>query len=583
MFQVLKCEMEPEINHNHELGNQSAVRILSCEGTDAITVSPSGMERQASLNYAHVPISTSVTFPQFNISLTVPLPQFHTPQELAFQDISFHPRLAVETTEGTSFRQRDTVVRSSPAACSQPLKNRFDKSEQSEMELDYEAEDSEVEASQAVGAKRYCKGAQENARLPKTNKCTAELKRRHTGDSVTPSASTASKEVKPERKNPPCAVCGDPSTGIHFGADSCAACSAFFRRTVAVNRDFECTGDNFNDCASVKGSSSCKKCRFERCLSAGMDVYSVQCNRDSIGHYSRRAKMKQCKNEMSDSYCILNDLIMNFNSLDYRRQLLYCTECPVEEIFGMKEPPIREMKSVSECLYQMTHLEPRLAADFVRSLKFLNDAELPVKEMISLYKNFEVTRQAVEEPFLTYKYGLLDRNCWMMLNRSYIDIANTQKYFEDGTMDGMMLNRRTAENLFVPSMQDAMACVSRRMRTHEITKTEMIALYGIALYDAGVNGLSNETREKMLAARGLITKSLLERYHRDEDPDVRLGTLYLDVYTYAKVHAITTAENMHLLNIFDIIASSKEFVVEKWTRTKTTTAGASTSNQKETS
>ncbi|RCN31688.1 zinc finger, C4 type, partial [Ancylostoma caninum] len=110
---------------------------------------------------------------------------------------------------------------------------------------------------------------------------------------------------------PPCAVCGDPSTGIHFGADSCAACSAFFRRTVAVNRAFECTGDNLNDCMSVKGSSSCKKCRFERCLTAGMD--------------------------MNNSDGILDDLIVNFKSLNYRRQLLYCTDFPIEEIFSMKE------------------------------------------------------------------------------------------------------------------------------------------------------------------------------------------------------------------------------------------------------
>ncbi|RCN27996.1 hypothetical protein ANCCAN_26266 [Ancylostoma caninum] len=130
-------------------------------------------------------------------------------------------------------------------------------------------------------------------------------------------------------------------------------------------------------------------------------------------------------------------------------------------------------------------------------------------------------------------------------------------------------------------MQDAMASVSGRMKKHEVTQTEMIALYGNALYDPGVNGLSNETREKMLAARGLISKSLLERYQHDEDPEIRLGTLYLDVYTYAKVHAITTAENMHLLNIFDIIASSKELIVE--TATRTSTPGTITNNIKDTS
>ncbi|KAK6751514.1 hypothetical protein RB195_003107 [Necator americanus] len=115
------------------------------------------------------------------------------------------------------------------------------------------------------------------------------------------------------------------------------------------------------------------------------------------------------------------------------------------EAVELDRMPIREMRSISESLYQMRQLEPRLAADFVRSLQFLKDSHLTIKELHSLYQNFDVTRQAVEEPFLTYKHQMLDKNCWVMLNRNYIDLSSTQKYFDDGTMIELTLNRQTAE------------------------------------------------------------------------------------------------------------------------------------------
>ncbi|KAH7704250.1 CRE-NHR-17 protein [Aphelenchoides avenae] len=37
-----------------------------------------------------------------------------------------------------------------------------------------------------------------------------------------------------------CMVCGGRANGIHFGAQSCAACNAFFRRSVAENRQYIC-------------------------------------------------------------------------------------------------------------------------------------------------------------------------------------------------------------------------------------------------------------------------------------------------------------------------------------------------------
>ncbi|VDM79131.1 unnamed protein product [Strongylus vulgaris] len=110
-----------------------------------------------------------------------------------------------------------------------------------------------------------------------------------------------------------------------------------------------------------------------------------------------------------------------------------------------------------------------------------------------------------------------------------------------------------------------MANVSTRMKKNEITTTEFIAMYGIALLDPGVDGLSDAARKKMLLARGLISKSLFRHYENDNvaDPEVKLGALYMDVYTYSKVHAITTAENMHILNVFDIVPLTKDCIMEK--------------------
>ncbi|GMT31501.1 hypothetical protein PFISCL1PPCAC_22798 [Pristionchus fissidentatus] len=61
-----------------------------------------------------------------------------------------------------------------------------------------------------------------------------------------------------------CQICEGKASGAHFGVDSCRACGAFFRRTLLNKNQYLC------DTGGCGKPRACKKCRFDRCISAGM-------------------------------------------------------------------------------------------------------------------------------------------------------------------------------------------------------------------------------------------------------------------------------------------------------------------------
>uniref|UniRef100_A0A7E4UV42 Nuclear receptor domain-containing protein n=1 Tax=Panagrellus redivivus TaxID=6233 RepID=A0A7E4UV42_PANRE len=74
-----------------------------------------------------------------------------------------------------------------------------------------------------------------------------------------------------------CAVCDDSADGYHFSAMSCAACSAFFRRSIADQKTYACTTRSCNvSINSRKQGVICRYCRFQKCILAGMVPEEVQ-------------------------------------------------------------------------------------------------------------------------------------------------------------------------------------------------------------------------------------------------------------------------------------------------------------------
>ncbi|CAF3367127.1 unnamed protein product [Rotaria socialis] len=73
----------------------------------------------------------------------------------------------------------------------------------------------------------------------------------------------------PPRVYKPCVVCGDKSSGYHYGVSSCEGCKGFFRRSVQKNMTYQCHKDQ--NCEINKMTRNrCQYCRFQKCFSVGM-------------------------------------------------------------------------------------------------------------------------------------------------------------------------------------------------------------------------------------------------------------------------------------------------------------------------
>ncbi|CAJ0593727.1 unnamed protein product [Cylicocyclus nassatus] len=79
-----------------------------------------------------------------------------------------------------------------------------------------------------------------------------------------------------------CAVCEEPARGFHFGAFTCEGCKSFFGRTcLRKNHErFECK--NAGRCDVIGANrTSCKACRYKRCVSVGMSPLNSRFGRRS--------------------------------------------------------------------------------------------------------------------------------------------------------------------------------------------------------------------------------------------------------------------------------------------------------------
>ncbi|XP_046575850.1 probable nuclear hormone receptor HR3 isoform X1 [Haliotis rubra] len=78
----------------------------------------------------------------------------------------------------------------------------------------------------------------------------------------------------------PCKVCGDKSSGVHYGVITCEGCKGFFRRSQSGPVNYQCPR-NKNCVIDRVNRNRCQYCRLQKCIALGMSRDAVKFGRMS--------------------------------------------------------------------------------------------------------------------------------------------------------------------------------------------------------------------------------------------------------------------------------------------------------------
>ncbi|KHJ85561.1 zinc finger, C4 type, partial [Oesophagostomum dentatum] len=229
-----------------------------------------------------------------------------------------------------------------------------------------------------------------------------------------------------------CLICGEPSTGKHYGIVACLGCKTFFRRAVVQRQDTHCKRDNPCD-VSQAARKACRACRYRKCLECGMSREALQPRRDLIG--CRRVRTRPIPRTPSPHDSITTDpakehllqLIERLTEIDQRiRKRKFELMRSKKEAMNLAEivragtdydeGSNKLMIILAKDISHVTQTDLLMMLEWVRTLPCF--PPLAVEDKVILLKRFAVHHLVLEHGFFTASTNMED--VWLISNGTFM-------------------------------------------------------------------------------------------------------------------------------------------------------------------
>ncbi|XP_040040939.1 retinoic acid receptor RXR-gamma-B isoform X3 [Gasterosteus aculeatus] len=273
-----------------------------------------------------------------------------------------------------------------------------------------------------------------------------------------------------------CSICGDRSSGKHYGVYSCEGCKGFFKRTVRKDLSYTCR-DSKECLIDKRQRNRCQYCRYQKCLAMGMKREAVQEERQR----GRERGESEVESTSSFNEEMPVDKILDAELAVEPKTETYSDGSPSN---STNDPVTNICQAADKQLFTLVEWAKRIP----------HFSELPLDDQVILLRAGwnELLIASFSHRSVTVKDGIL-------------------------LATGLHVHRNSAHSAGVGSIFDRVLTeLVSKMKDMQMDKTELGCLRAIVLFNPDAKGLSNPPeveglREKVYAS--------LESYTKQKYPD----------------------------------------------------------------
>ncbi|XP_075943913.1 retinoic acid receptor RXR-gamma-B isoform X1 [Anarhichas minor] len=277
-----------------------------------------------------------------------------------------------------------------------------------------------------------------------------------------------------------CSICGDRSSGKHYGVYSCEGCKGFFKRTVRKDLTYTCR-DSKECLIDKRQRNRCQYCRYQKCLAMGMKREGVCAAVQEERQRGRERGESEVESTSSFNEEMPVDKILDAELAVEPKTETYSEGSPSN---STNDPVTNICQAADKQLFTLVEWAKRIP----------HFSELPLDDQVILLRAGwnELLIASFSHRSVTVKDGIL-------------------------LATGLHVHRNSAHSAGVGSIFDRVLTeLVSKMKDMQMDKTELGCLRAIVLFNPDAKGLSNPSeveglREKVYAS--------LESYTKQKYPD----------------------------------------------------------------